>query len=71
MSLNDSNAASRDEEMSELAIDMTLADSFPASDPPCWTLGMEKGRRSNVRQSLVRSEVAGETVEERDRDGLP
>jgi hypothetical protein len=58
MSENDFNAASRDEEMSEVAIDITLADSFPASDPPCWTLGMERSRRPNGRQSLDRSEVA-------------
>jgi len=25
----------------EALIDMTLADTFPASDPPCWTLGRE------------------------------
>lgn len=70
MSANDSNAASRNEEMSEVAIDMTLADSFPASDPPCWTLGMEKGPRPNGRQSHVRNEVGGEPVEKRDPDGL-
>lgn len=26
-------------EMSEAEIDQTLADTFPASDPPSWTLG--------------------------------
>lgn len=25
----------------EVLIDATLADTFPASDPPCWTLGRE------------------------------
>jgi len=25
----------------EALIDMTLADTFPASDPPCWTLGRD------------------------------
>jgi hypothetical protein len=28
-------------EMSEAEIDSTLADSFPASDPPPWTLGSD------------------------------
>jgi len=29
-------------EMSEAAIDRTLADTFPASDPPSWTLGTDR-----------------------------
>ena len=29
------------EENLEALIDMTLADTFPASDPPWWTLGRE------------------------------
>lgn len=28
--------------ISEELIDQTLADSFPASDPPAWTLGRER-----------------------------
>jgi len=28
-------------EMSEAEIDNTLADTFPASDPPSWTLGTD------------------------------
>jgi HAD superfamily hydrolase (TIGR01549 family) len=32
--------------VSEEMIDATLADSFPASDPPSWTLGRERARES-------------------------
>lgn len=35
--LNDKNA----DEMSEAEIDDNLEDSFPASDPPAWTLGSD------------------------------
>lgn len=28
--------------ISEEMMDQTLADSFPASDPPAWTLGRER-----------------------------
>ena len=29
--------------ISEEVIDKTLSDTFPASDPPSWTLGIEQG----------------------------
>jgi starvation-inducible DNA-binding protein len=32
----------RDELLSEEIVDATLADSFSASDPPCWTLGRDR-----------------------------
>jgi starvation-inducible DNA-binding protein len=32
----------RDQQVSEEMIDATLADSFPASDPPSWTLGRDR-----------------------------
>jgi hypothetical protein len=35
------NADSRMDEMSETEIDETLEASFPASDPPAWTLGTD------------------------------
>jgi hypothetical protein len=34
--------------LSEAMIDMTLADSFPASDPPAWTLGREVQSESSA-----------------------
>ena len=36
--------AHTDTDMSEEAIDSTLADSFPASDPPSWTTGRDHSR---------------------------
>lgn len=36
--------ATSQERLSESAIDATLQDSFPASDPPSWTLGIETGK---------------------------
>jgi hypothetical protein len=35
-----------EDEMSEAEIDQNLAGSFPASDPPSWTLGTDHRERS-------------------------
>jgi hypothetical protein len=37
----------REEGLTEEMIDATLADSFPASDPPSWTTGRERHVKSD------------------------
>jgi hypothetical protein len=46
------------ETLSEEMIDTTLADSFPVSDPPCWTLGRERKKRCVQIDSLPQKKDA-------------
>jgi hypothetical protein len=48
----------------EALIDMTLADTFPASDPPCWTLGREPHPRSRL---TAKAPKAGQALAGQDR----
>jgi hypothetical protein len=50
------------EQMSEDEIDKTLADTFPASDPPSWTLGTDH-RNEQAGEKPTENSTAGETPE--------
>jgi starvation-inducible DNA-binding protein len=47
--------------LSEAMIDATLADSFPASDPPSWTLGRERPKSSGLREEPAETKAEGGT----------
>lgn len=59
--------SARDQPLSEEMIDATLADSFPASDPPSWTLGRERyqgkepGRSTNETKQIAGEELIMKT----------
>jgi len=39
--------------MTEAEIDETLAGSFPASDPPSWTLGTDRGAATDMNKNKL------------------
>ena len=43
----------RDQPLSEEMIDATLADSFPASDPPSWTLGRDRYQEKEPGAAII------------------
>jgi ABC-type oligopeptide transport system substrate-binding subunit len=45
------NVTEQSEEMSEAEIDKNLMDSFPASDPPSWTLGTNHREETQDEES--------------------
>ncbi len=47
------------DEMSEAEIDRNLAETFPASDPPSWTLGTDHRKESPTESNAKESPADG------------
>jgi hypothetical protein len=64
--MSDQHALTRAEYESE--IDVTIADSFPASDPPSWTFGAPPWKAPAAAPPVPSAIDAGEPPPRRERD---